>query len=200
MLAPRLLAVGASAHVGHQRLGRQRWIGGLLLASALFHLPVALWIQQQVKQHRTPEAARAGSDHTSNEAERQGHQRQGAAFNQGQRRHPTTLRRPWRQWAVLGALSYLLTVVLQAQPGGLAPQPPFALHLALALSSATCGRFTILAALGFPAAISAPPEGWPKACGSGSLSSSWPSALQRWWRRYPQLDGLLRAQLLAAFQ
>ncbi|MEB3353197.1 MAG: acyltransferase family protein, partial [Cyanobacteriota bacterium] len=60
-----------------------------------------------------------------------------------------TLLRPWRQWAVVGALAYLLTVVLQAQPGGLAPQPPLSLHLALAFSSAACGTFTILAALGF---------------------------------------------------
>lgn len=60
-----------------------------------------------------------------------------------------TLLRPWRQWAVLGALAYLLTVVLQAQPGGLAAQPPFNLRLALAFSSAACATFTILAALGF---------------------------------------------------
>lgn len=60
-----------------------------------------------------------------------------------------TLLRPWREWAVVGALVYLLTVVLQAQPEGLAAQPPLSLHLALAFSSATCGTFTILAALGF---------------------------------------------------
>lgn len=60
-----------------------------------------------------------------------------------------TLLRPWRQWAVVGALAYLLTVMLQAQPGGLATQPPSSLQLALALSSATSGTFTILAALGF---------------------------------------------------
>jgi len=60
----------------------------------------------------------------------------------------TTLLRPWRQWAVVGALAYLLTVVVQAQPGGLAAQPPLRLHLSLALSSATCTTFMILAALG----------------------------------------------------
>ncbi|MCP9841544.1 acyltransferase family protein [Synechococcus sp. J7-Johnson] len=60
-----------------------------------------------------------------------------------------TLLRPWRHWAVVGALAYLLTVVLQAQPAGLAAQPPFSLRLALAFSSAACATFTILAALGF---------------------------------------------------
>ena len=60
-----------------------------------------------------------------------------------------TLLRPWRQWAWIGVLAYLLTVVLQAQPGGLAAQPPFGLHQALAFSTAACATFTILAALGF---------------------------------------------------
>ena len=60
-----------------------------------------------------------------------------------------TLLRPWRQWAVIGVLAYLLTVVLQARPGGLAEQPPFGLHQALAFSTAACATFTILAALGF---------------------------------------------------
>lgn len=57
--------------------------------------------------------------------------------------------RPWRQWALLGLLAYLLTVGLQAQPAGLAPLPPLPLRLSLALSSAAAGTFTILAALGW---------------------------------------------------
>lgn len=40
------------------------------------------------------------------------------------------------QWVAASAHAYLLTVVLQAQPGGLAAQPPFSLQLTLALSSA----------------------------------------------------------------
>lgn len=58
------------------------------------------------------------------------------------------LLRPWRQWAVGGALAYVVTLVLQAQPGSLAAQPPLSLSLGLAFSSGACATFTILAALG----------------------------------------------------
>jgi hypothetical protein len=56
---------------------------------------------------------------------------------------------PWRHWALLGLLGYLLTVVRRAQPAGLAPMPPLPLRLGLALSGAAGGTFTILAALGW---------------------------------------------------
>jgi hypothetical protein len=82
---------------------------------------------------------------------------------------------PWRQWALLGLLGYLLTVVLRAQPAGLAPLPPLPLRLGLALSGA--------------AAISGPPAAWPAASAAtptgsfccttrwspGSSSPCWPA-------------------------
>lgn len=74
----------------------------------------------------------------------------GVALGAGNLEEALSMRllRPWRQWAVGAALAYLLTVVLQAQPGGLAAQPPLSLRLGFAFCSGACATFTILAALG----------------------------------------------------